>query len=53
MSPLPAATRGGGEYATQIGFGWTNSVLLALCSLYPALQREIDRAVPATQPAVH
>jgi neutral trehalase len=24
---------GGGEYATQIGFGWTNGVLLALASL--------------------
>ncbi len=44
---------GGGEYATQIGFGWTNGVLVALGDLYPALQREIDRAVPATQPAVH
>ena len=24
----------GGEYATQIGFGWTNGVLVALSSLY-------------------
>jgi alpha,alpha-trehalase len=44
---------GGGEYATQIGFGWTNGVLVALGDLYPALQREIDRAVPATQASVH
>ncbi len=28
---------GGGEYATQIGFGWTNGVLLQLLSLYPQL----------------
>jgi alpha,alpha-trehalase len=29
---------GGGEYATQIGFGWTNGVLLALGALYPDLE---------------
>ena len=29
---------GGGEYATQIGFGWTNGVLVALASLYPDLK---------------
>lgn len=40
---------GGGEYATQIGFGWTNGVLLALGDLYPALQQKIDRAVPAAR----
>ena len=28
---------GGGEYALQIGFGWTNGVLHALRSLYPSL----------------
>jgi len=28
---------GGGEYALQIGFGWTNGVLRALESLYPNL----------------
>jgi len=28
---------GGGEYAVQIGFGWTNGVLRALASLYPNL----------------
>jgi alpha,alpha-trehalase len=28
---------GGGEYATQVGFGWTNGVLRALASLYPNL----------------
>jgi hypothetical protein len=26
---------GGGEYAVQVGFGWTNGVLRALASLYP------------------
>jgi alpha,alpha-trehalase len=30
---------GGGEYAVQIGFGWTNGVLRALASLYPNLSR--------------
>jgi alpha,alpha-trehalase len=44
---------GGGEYATQIGFGWTNGVLVALGDLYPAFQQEIDRAVPVTQTPVH
>jgi alpha,alpha-trehalase len=28
---------GGGEYALQIGFGWTNGVLRALGSIYPGL----------------
>jgi alpha,alpha-trehalase len=37
---------GGGEYATQIGFGWTNGVLVALTSLYPGLKAEAARAVP-------
>ena len=27
----------GGEYALQVGFGWTNGVLRALASLYPKL----------------
>ena len=38
---------GGGEYATQIGFGWTNGVLVALTSLYPALHDLAAAAVPA------
>ena len=37
---------GGGEYATQIGFGWTNGVLVALTALYPDLKAEAERAVP-------
>ena len=37
---------GGGEYATQIGFGWTNGVLVALTSLYPDLKAEAAKAVP-------
>ncbi len=37
---------GGGEYATQIGFGWTNGVLVALTSLYPRLKAEAEAAVP-------
>ena len=30
---------GGGEYAVQVGFGWTNGVLRALASMYPTLSR--------------
>ena len=37
---------GGGEYATQIGFGWTNGVLLALTALYPELATEAAAARP-------
>jgi alpha,alpha-trehalase len=40
---------GGGEYATQIGFGWTNGVLLALGALYPDLETAIERATPNPQ----
>ena len=44
---------GGGEYATQIGFGWTNGVLVALTALYPQLYAEAAAArPPATAPAV-
>lgn len=42
---------GGGEYATQIGFGWTNGVLLALGSLYPDLKASAEAAVPNPQMA--
>ncbi len=37
---------GGGEYATQIGFGWTNGVLVALTALYPQLYAEAIAAKP-------
>ncbi len=37
---------GGGEYTTQIGFGWTNGVLLALGALYPELRAAAAAAVP-------
>lgn len=40
---------GGGEYTTQIGFGWTNGVLLALTSLYPNLKAAAEAATPNTQ----
>ena len=40
---------GGGEYATQIGFGWTNGVLLALGSLYPDLKAAAEAATPNPQ----
>ncbi|RBK89926.1 hypothetical protein BRN38_24405, partial [Xanthomonas oryzae pv. oryzae] len=30
-----AAGGGGGEYALQDGFGWTNGVTLMLLNLYP------------------
>jgi alpha,alpha-trehalase len=42
---------GGGEYATQIGFGWTNGVLLALTALYPDLKMRAAAAMPNPQPA--
>jgi alpha,alpha-trehalase len=29
---------GGGEYALQDGFGWTNGVTIALLRLYPAYE---------------
>ena len=32
---VTASGGGGGEYATQIGFGWTNGVLRKLMTLYP------------------
>ena len=45
---------GGGEYATQDGFGWTNGVALALSAqqrsnAHPPLQRESPRRMPTTQ----
>ncbi len=42
---------GGGEYATQIGFGWTNGVLLALGTLYPDLKTAAEAATPDPQMA--
>ncbi|MFL5289110.1 MAG: alpha,alpha-trehalase TreA [Rhodopila sp.] len=42
----------GGEYATQIGFGWTNGVLLALGSLYPSLKAAAEAATPNAQTAM-
>ena len=40
---------GGGEYTTQIGFGWTNGVLLALGALYPELRAAAAAATPDLQ----
>ena len=37
---------GGGEYAVQIGFGWTNGVLVGITNLYPDLKAEAESAVP-------
>jgi alpha,alpha-trehalase len=48
MSP-DGTMGGGGEYATQIGFGWTNGVLLALGALYPDLKAAAEAATPNTQ----
>ncbi len=45
----PTNPGGGGEYATQIGFGWTNGVLLALGSLYPDLKAAAAAATPNSQ----
>jgi alpha,alpha-trehalase len=42
---------GGGEYATQIGFGWTNGVLVGLAALYPQLAAEAAVAVPTSKTA--
>ncbi len=42
---------GGGEYATQIGFGWTNGVLLALGALYPDLKAAAAAATADAQTA--
>jgi alpha,alpha-trehalase len=36
---ITGSAGGGGEYAVQVGFGWTNGVLRALASLYPSLSR--------------
>lgn len=32
---VPGAAGGGGEYEPQVGFGWTNGVMLELLRLYP------------------
>ncbi len=31
----PSGGKGGGEYSNQIGFGWTNAILLCLLNFYP------------------
>ena len=46
VSTMGGDAGGGGEYATQIGFGWTNGVLLALGALYPDLRAAAAAAVP-------
>jgi alpha,alpha-trehalase len=43
---------GGGEYAVQVGFGWTNGVLRALASLYPALSRSSPQLCEASAAAL-
>jgi alpha,alpha-trehalase len=42
----PGGDVGGGEYETQIAFGWANGVLVAVTSLYPDLKADAERAVP-------
>lgn len=37
----------GGEYALQVGFGWTNGVLAKLVAEYPAAAREAEKEYPA------
>jgi alpha,alpha-trehalase len=37
-----AAAGGGGEYALQDGFGWTNGVLRRLMAMYPAAEQPRD-----------
>jgi alpha,alpha-trehalase len=41
-----AAVGRGGEYALQVGFGWTNGVLAALMAEYPDLATEALRKTP-------
>jgi alpha,alpha-trehalase len=41
----------GGEYAVQVGFGWTNGVLRALASLYPTLSRLSPQLCAASRAA--
>jgi len=41
-----AAVGRGGEYALQVGFGWTNGVLTALMAEYPDLAQEAQRKNP-------
>ena len=41
---------GGGEYATQVGFGWTNGVLVALTAIYPQLHAEAAAAKAPSNP---
>ena len=42
----------GGEYATQIGFGWTNGVQLGLYADYPGLEAGTGSAAVAQSPVV-
>ena len=37
---VPGAVGGGGEYAPQVGFGWSNGVLLELLKIYGRELRE-------------
>jgi alpha,alpha-trehalase len=41
-----AAVGRGGEYALQVGFGWTNGVLTTLMAEYPDLAQEALRKNP-------
>jgi alpha,alpha-trehalase len=51
VAQLPKAGRaslgGGGEYALQAGFGWTNGVLAKLMAEYPATARAASAEYPA------
>jgi alpha,alpha-trehalase len=51
VARLPQANRaslgGGGEYALQVGFGWTNGVLAKLMAEYPAAARATSAQYPA------
>ena len=42
---VQGAPGGGGEYVIQVGFGWTNGVILAILERYPD-QMKIDRETP-------
>ncbi len=48
----PAGGGGGGEYPLQVGFGWTNGVLVSLMQLYPQKTRNsLTRHPAASAPA--
>ena len=51
MQPPANGGGGGGEYPLQVGFGWTNGVLVSLMDLYPErTQASLDAHPQAAKP---